>query len=200
MKWLIVTILLVFMNVSVVWSANTQDALQLAENTSKQMLSALNQNRAQLQQEPQRIYELVENILLPHFDFETMARWVLGKYWRQASPEQQQQFTQEFRTLLVKTYAKALLEYSNEAINFLPLPATQADETTVRSEVQPRSGPPIPINYSMHVRGDTWKVFDVVIDGISLVTNYRSSLGGQIRSEGIDSVIKQLGERNSQGG
>jgi len=200
MKRLIVAILIVFMNVSAVWSANTQDALQLAENTSKQMLSALNQNRAQLQQEPHRIYELVESILLPHFDFETMARWVLGKYWRQASPEQQQQFTQEFRTLLVKTYAKALLEYSNEAINFLPLPAAQADETTVRSEVQPRSGPPIPINYSMHVRGDAWKVFDVVIDGISLVTNYRSSLGGQIRNEGIDSVIKQLGERNNQGG
>lgn len=199
MKRLVVACLIMLMSAGFAWSASTQDALKMAEQTSSQMLEALNQNRAQLQQEPHRIYGLVENILLPHFDFETMARWVLGKYWRQADPAQQQQFTQEFRTLLVQTYAKALLEYSNEVIRFLPLQAAQADDVSIRSEVQPKSGPAIPINYSMHVRGGEWKVYDVVIDGVSLITNYRNSLGGQVRTEGIAGVIQKLRERNSQG-
>ena len=188
MKRLVVACLIMLMSAGFAWSASTQDALKMAEQTSSQMLEALNQNRAQLQQEPHRIYGLVENILLPHFDFETMARWVLGKYWRQADPAQQQQFTQEFRTLLVQTYAKALLEYSNEVIRFLPVQAAQADDVSIRSEVQPKSGPAIPINYSMHVRGGEWKVYDVVIDGVSLITNYRNSLGGQVRTEGIAAV------------
>jgi len=199
MKRLVGAFLALFLMFSAAWGANTQDALQLAQETSSKMIAALQQNREQLQQEPQQIYGLVENILLPHFDFQTIARWVMGKYWRQASEEQRQRFTQEFRTLLVNTYANALLEYSNEVIYFYPQSSATADEATVRSEVRLKSGPAIPINYSMHVRGDAWKVYDVVIDGISLVTNYRSTLGGQIRDEGIDGVIQKLKQRNSRG-
>jgi phospholipid transport system substrate-binding protein len=181
------------------WSGDTQDALQLAEQTSAKMIAELQGNRERLQQEPQQVYKLVEDILLPHFDFQAMARWVMGKYWRQADENQQQRFTQEFRTLLINTYANALLEYSNEAIHFYPLQSAQADETTVRSEIRLTSGSAIPINYSMHVRDNDWKVYDVVIDGVSLVTNYRSTLGGQIRDEGIDAVIQKISERNGRG-
>ena len=198
-QWLAVLLISV-LGFGQTWGADTQSALQLVQATSDKMIQALSQNREQLQREPGRIYGLVENIVLPHFDFETMSRWVLGKYWRQASEDQQLRFTQEFRTLLVRTYATALLEYSNEEIQFLPLNApAEADEVAVRTEIKPKSGPSIPINYSLHVRGNSWKVFDVVIEGVSLVANYRGSIGDQVRKEGIDAVIQKLSERNNQG-
>ena len=200
MKQLAAIFLASILAISQAWSADTQLALQLAQDTSDKMLQALSQKREQLQQDPSQIYDLVEGIVLPHFDFETIARWVLGKHWRQASQDQQQRFTQEFRTLLVRTYAKALLEYSNEEVRFLPLNApAEADEVTVRSEIKPKSGPSIPINYSLHARDGVWKVFDVVIEGVSLVANYRGTIGDQVRKEGIDAVIQKLSERNSQG-
>lgn len=182
------------------WSADASAALQLAQTTSERMLSALRENHDLLQREPTRIYGLVDKIVLPHFDFITMARWVLGKNWKQASAEQRTRFTEEFRTLLVRTYAKALLEYSDEKIHFLPVQASAADEVTVRSEIQPKSGPAIPVDYSMHEQEGGWKVYDVAIDGVSLVANYRGSIGDQVRKQGIESVINQLSERNTQEG
>lgn len=178
-------------------AANTQQALELAQSTSEQMIQALSQKREQLQQQPGQIYGLVENIVLPHFDFEAMSRWVLGKYWRQASAQQQQEFTEAFRNLLVNTYASALLEYSNEKIEFLPINApADADEVTIRSEIKPKSGPAIPVNYSLHTRNGSWKVYDVVIEGASMIASYRGSIGDQVRREGIDAVIQKLRARN----
>lgn len=172
-------------------------ALELIQDTAERMLVELREHRSELESDPGLIYDLVSEIVLPHFDFETIARWVMGRYWRQATPEQRQQFTEEFRTLLVRTYARALLEYSGETLSYAPLQAaTDADDVTVRSAVQRASGPDIPINYRLHYRDDAWKVYDVNVDGVSLVTNYRSSLGSQIGREGLDAVIDQLSERN----
>lgn len=175
-------------------------ALELVQDTADRMLVELREHRTELENDPGRIYDLVSEIVLPHFDFETIARWVMGRYWREATPEQRQRFTEEFRTLLVRTYARALLEYSGEILNYAPLQAAaDADDVTVRSEVQRSSGPSIPINYRLHYRDDAWKVYDVNVDGVSLVTNYRSSLGSQINREGLDAVIDQLSERNRGG-
>lgn len=181
--------------------ANDPDrALELVQDTADRMLVELREHRTELEDDPGRIYDLVSEIVLPHFDFETIARWVMGRYWREATPEQRQRFTEEFRTLLVRTYARALLEYSGEILNYAPLQAAaDADDVTVRSEVQRSSGPSIPINYRLHYRDDAWKVYDVNVDGVSLVTNYRSSLGSQINREGLDAVIDQLSERNRGG-
>ncbi len=181
--------------------ANDPDrALELVQDTAGRMLVELREHRTELEDDPGRIYDLVSEIVLPHFDFETIARWVMGRYWREATPEQRQRFTEEFRTLLVRTYARALLEYSGEILNYAPLQAAaDADDVTVRSEVQRSSGPSIPINYRLHYRDDAWKVYDVNVDGVSLVTNYRSSLGSQINREGLDAVIGQLSERNRGG-
>lgn len=172
----------------------------LVKRTSDRMINALQQNRAELQQNPNRIYDLVNEIVLPNFDFTVMSRWVLGRYWRQATPQQRQRFTDEFRTLMVRTYSQALLEYSNEKIEFLPAPALPADATdaTVRSEFHPRNGAPIPVNYSLHQMGSGWKIYDVTVDGVSLVTNYRSTFADQIRNDGMDAVIASLTQRNKQ--
>lgn len=166
--------------------------LALAQNTSEQMLQALNANRASLERDSSKIYDLVQEILLPHFDFKTMSQWVLGKYWRQASPAQREQFIDDFRTLLVNTYSKALLEYSNEKIEFLPLASAQGDDVTVRSEVHVRGSQPIPINYSMHRKQGSWKIYDVTVEGVSLVTNYRGTIGTLVRNEGMDRMLQKL--------
>lgn len=172
-----------------------QDVVQ---DTSTRMLDALRKNRAMIDREPGRLYDLVDQIVLPNFDFELMSRWVLGRAWQQATPEQRRRFTEEFRTLLVRTYAKALLEYSDEEIRVLPQPAmADGNETTVRTEVKPKTGQPIPINYSMHLGNDVWRVYDVTVEGVSLVTNYRSTFASQIRNNGLDALIADLRQRNS---
>ncbi len=173
----------------------------IVRETSDRMLAVLKVERAVIKAEPDRLYGLIDDIVLPHFDFERMARWVLGKHWRKATQAQQQKFVDEFRTLLVRTYGTALLEYTNEKINFLPLRMTEGSEdVTVRTEVVKSGGVPIPISYSMFHRVDGWKVYDVAIDGISLVSNYRSSFSAEIREQGMDKLIQRLVERNAKGG
>ena len=170
-------------------------------DTSQKMLAALKKDKDLLKQNPQRIYELVSEIVLPHFDFTTMSKWVLGKNWRTLNPEQQQRFTNEFRTLLVRTYAVSLSEYQDQKLNYLPLKAApSADDVTVRTEVLRGGGPAIPINYSMHLTANGWKVYDVVIDGVSLVINYRTSFATQIRTGGVDKLIEDLVARNQRPG
>lgn len=182
---------------TVVWAAG-QAPQEIVKDTSAQMLDALRKNRATLDQNPSRLYGLVNQIVLPHFDFELMSRWVLGKAWQQASPEQRHRFTEAFRVLLIRTYAKALLEYSDDEIRVLsPSAKVEGDDATVRTEVNPKTGQPIPINYSMHLGGDVWKVYDVTVGGVSLVTNYRSAFASQVRNQGLDAVIADLQQRNS---
>ncbi len=170
-------------------------------DTSQKMLAALKKDKDLLKQNPQRIYDLVSEIVLPHFDFTTMSKWVLGKNWRTLNPDQQQRFTNEFRTLLVRTYAVSLSEYQDQKLNYLPLQAAPgADDVSVRTEVLRGGGPAIPINYSMHLTDNGWKVYDVVIDGVSLVVNYRTSFATQIRQGGVDKLIDQLVARNQRPG
>jgi phospholipid transport system substrate-binding protein len=181
--------------------AAVQSPQALIEDTSNKMITALRENKAELQADNSKLYGLVQEIVLPHFDFDLMSRWVLGKYWRQATPEQRRQFVDEFRTLLVRSYAGALLEYSNEDITFPPSPdvAEDAEKVTVRSVVGSGGQDSIPINYSLRRRDGAWKVYDVKVDGISLVINYRSTFANQIRDDGIDAVISDLEQRNAKG-
>jgi phospholipid transport system substrate-binding protein len=200
MKKAIASGLLLLMLVSGALWAAVKPAQEVVQDTSAQMLSALRQNYTALKQDSSQIYGLVDQIVLPNFDFELMSRWVLGRAWQQATPEQRRRFTDEFRTLLVRTYAKALLEYANEEVRVLPQPgATGGSETTVKTEVRLKAGQPIQINYSMHLGNNVWKVYDVTVDGVSLVTNYRGTFASQIRDSGIDAVIADLRQRNGAG-
>ena len=189
-------LLLLMLVSSSLWAA-AKPPQEVIQDTSARMLTALRQNYAALKQDSSQIYGLVDQIVLPNFDFELMSRWVLGRAWQQATPEQRRRFTEEFRTLLVRTYAKALLEYANEEVRVLPQPgATDGSEATVKTEVRLKAGQPIQINYSMHLGKDAWKVYDVTVDGVSLVTNYRGTFATQIRNSGIDAVIADLQQRN----
>jgi phospholipid transport system substrate-binding protein len=144
-----------------------------------------------------KIVELAEQKVLPHFDFERMTRLAVGRNWAQASPEQKAALVKEFRTLLVRTYSSSLAQYRDQAIDVKPLrTAGQDKDVTVKTAVVQKGGPPIPIDYSMEKVDADWKVYDVTIDGASLVTTYRGTFNDQIARGGIDALVKLLQERN----
>jgi phospholipid transport system substrate-binding protein len=176
-------------------------ARQLVMETTQQVLERLRSERQKLQADNQRLYPLVEELILPHFDFQRMSIWVLGKNWRQATPAQQQTFTREFQTLLVRTYATALLEYTDQKVEFLPFHAAEDDRrVTVRTAIRQSGGVAIPLNYSMYRnRAGEWKVYDISVDGVSLVTNYRSSFAAEISQGGIDKLLQKLVSMNGKG-
>lgn len=172
----------------------------IVKDASDRMMKAIKDNRAKLDENPDEIYGLVEQILMPNFDFDKMSKLALGKNWRDASKSQQERFTEEFRLLLIRTYSTAMLEYTDEEIRFLPF----RDDLTKRKaqvdmEIIQHGGPAIPMTLSMYENdAKEWKVYDVKIDGISLVTNYRSTFTTQIRNEGMDKLIDSLASRNEK--
>jgi len=144
-----------------------------------------------------RIREVMESKLAPNFDFTRMTALAMGRNWRAATPEQQQRLTDEFRTLLVRTYSSALAKYRDEVIEYKPLRANPADtDVTVRTAVLKPGGAPIQIDYSMGKTAAGWKADDVIVGGVSLVTNYRDEFNEQIKSGGIDGLIKTLADKN----
>ncbi len=172
---------------------------EIVRQTSDQMLAELIDRKQELQASPGKIYDLVEHIVLPRFDFQRMSQLVLGKYWPRANDGEKEAFVKAFRQLLVRTYATALLNYSGQEIVYLPShQGADSSEATVNTQVQASGALPIPIDYRLHLNGEEWKVFDVSIDGISLVSNYRSSFASQIRRHNLSGLIEKLEQRNEQ--
>jgi len=147
-----------------------------------------------------RIREVMESKLAPNFDFERMTALAMGRNWRDATPEQQKRLTVEFKTLLVQTYSGALTQYRDQTIDYKPLRADpNAADVLVRTEVIRQGQPPVQIDYGMEKNDDAWKAYDVVVGGVSLVTNYRDEFTEQVRAGGIDGLIKTLATKNSGG-
>jgi phospholipid transport system substrate-binding protein len=197
---LLLTALLSFNAASVVADETMPAPQALVKQASDDMLKALKDNETELETNPDKIYELVESILMPHFDFEKMSKLALGKNWRAANDEQRVRFIEEFRLLLIRTYSTAMLEYTDEEIRFLPFrDDLSRKRVTVPMEVLQAAGPSIPMALSLYQnKEDAWKVYDVKIDGISLVTNYRSSFANEIRNGGMEQLINNLAERNAK--
>ena len=144
-----------------------------------------------------KLLDLVEEKVLPHFDFTRMTRLALGRNWAQATDAQKEALTKEFRTLLVRTYSTSLSQYRNQTIDVKPAKVMAQDkDTVVRTVVNQPGGQPIPIDYGMERTDKGWKVYDVIVDGVSLVTTYRSSFNDQIQKAGVDGLVKTLADRN----
>jgi len=189
-----------FFLATVTVQAASQDADEVVRTTSQQVLKKLDAEKAELEQNPGRIYELINKLVVPNFDFASMSRWVLGRdNWESASEKQRQAFINEFRTLLVRTYAKALLEYSDEEIKYYPARGNPGSNlVVVKTEVKQPSGATIPIHYRMYLKDGEWKVVDVAVDGVSLVSTYRGSFTSEIRKNGLDALIARIEERNKK--
>ena len=163
------------------------------------MLAVLASEREQMQQDPTLVFGLVNDILASKVDFQRVSGLVLGKYWRRASPAQRQRFAEEFRRLLIRTYATAFNQFQSWEINYLPARAADsATDAVVRTEVLRPDGPPVAVDYRMHLKDGQWLVYDVTIEGISLVTNYRSTFAKEVRMGGMDGLIQRIADMNDQ--
>jgi phospholipid transport system substrate-binding protein len=170
----------------------------LVKRTTDEVLAIIKSDKGVQSGNTAKVVELAEEKVLPHFDFARMTRLAVGRSWSKATPAQQEALTREFRTLLVRTYSNSLSQYRNQKIEVKPLKASAGDkDVTVKTAVIQQGGPPIPIDYAMEKGEGGWKVYDVVIDGASLVTTYRGSFSDQIQKGGIDGLVKTLQERNS---
>ena len=144
-----------------------------------------------------KLIQLIDAKVLPHFNFAAMTALAMGQSWNKASPEQKKRLTEEFRTLLVRTYASALAAYSEQKFDFRPLRAKPNDtDVTVQVRVLQSGAQPVPIDYSMEKTAAGWKVYDVMVGGVSLVANYRTEFNNTVRSDGIDGLIKTLATKN----
>jgi phospholipid transport system substrate-binding protein len=169
----------------------------LARTTTQEVLSILKQDKENLSDNPAKVYQLVEAKILPNFDFNRMTQLAVGKHWPRATAQQKQALVTQFRNLLVRTYSSSLLEFSNQAVEFKPMTIKPDDtDVTVHSEIRQPGGQPIPIDYSMYKTAFGWKVYDVAIDSVSLVTNYRASFSSTIRQSGIDGLIATLAAKS----
>ena len=187
-----------FLSQPVLADKNDHPALLLVKDTTNLIRKKVKEDDSIIKSNPEHLYDLVNEIVLPHFDFQKMSSWVLGKNWRNASAAQKKKFTSEFSRLLVRTYSRAIYDNIDQQIVFLPIRGKpDADKVTIRTEVPQQAGFPIPIDYKMRKKNNEWKVFDVVIDAISLVANYRTTFNQEIKKSGIDSLIASLADRNS---
>lgn len=207
--WLFSAFLMVTLSViATAWSPMVQaeptagdieSPVALLERTTAQVIKILQDDRELLQQEPERVYEIIDDYILPKLDEVTMARLAMGKNWRNATRQQKREFVKEFRTLLIRTYSKLLVEFKDQEIKYFPLTVpADSNRITVRAEVIQPGGPPIPMAYRMRIKDNTWKVYDIKIDGISLVSSYRGTFTHKIRQSGIDGLIVYLRNKNSK--
>ncbi len=177
-----------------------KQAQALVKDVTDRMLEVLDKHAAAGQIDVEQVKDELDDIVLPHLDFVTMTKLAVGHYWRQASDEQKRTLVTEFQNLLVRTYTTSLDEYQDEKLEFLPLrPSPHDDRVTVRSRVLRPDGPPIAVNYGMRHDDGEWKVYDIVVEDISLVTTYQSQFSSTVQRDGIAGLIKELKRKNEQG-
>lgn len=173
---------------------------ELIETTARKLLEALDADREKAKQDPARVRELVDQILLPHFDTDYSARLVLGKNWRDATPEQRKRFIDAFYQSLLRNYGSSLAQFTADRMKVLPFRGDLGSgQAVVRTEVVRSSGQSVPVNYTLRATPQGWKAWDVTIEGISYVRNFRNDVGTEIEQKGLMAVIERL-EKENQGG
>lgn len=189
------TLLFIASMVPVSFAETAPDAL--VKQTADEVLSIIKNDKEIQAGNQKKLFALAEEKILPNFDFDRVCKMVLGKNWRAASDEQQSSFKKEFRSLLLRTYASALSKYRDQIIEYKPFRAEpDANNVSVKTQIIQQGGQPISVDYSLVKTESSWKVYDIVIESVSLVTNYRSQFSNEIRQNGLDSLIKKLAEKN----
>jgi len=172
---------------------------EMVRKTTTEILAAIKTDKDLQAGDTKKIEKLADEKILPYFNFAHMTQLAVGRSWRDANDAQKKSLTDEFRRLLVRTYSKSLTDFRNQTIDVKPLKVAAADaEVTVKTLINQPGGQAIPIDYSMEKTSGGWKVYDVVIDGVSLVTNYRGSFSTEVNQGGIDGLIKSLADRNNK--
>lgn len=198
MKWLFALMSAMFLSAG---AMATEQPDQLVKSVTDEVLTIVRNDKEIQSGNARKAVALVEAKVLPHFNFLRMTQLAVGREWRNISPEQQKTLSEEFKTLLVRTYSKALTEYRDQAIEYKPFSLKPGEtEVKVRTLVrQQNSAKPIELDYSLEQNAGTWKVYDIEVAGVSLVTNYRDSFASEIRNNGVDGLIKVLQSKNNSG-
>lgn len=171
---------------------------QLIRNTVDEVIAIIKKDKDIQAGDPKKIVALVDEKVLPHFDFTRMTRLAVGKYWRAATPQQRDVLVTEFRNLLVRTYTKVFTVYRNQTVDIKPFRMAAGDtEVTVKTVINKPGSEPVPVDYEMEKIGDDWKVFDISIEGVSMVMSYRGTFASEVESGGIDGLIKTLTAKNA---
>jgi phospholipid transport system substrate-binding protein len=173
--------------------AKAEDPSKLVESVANSMLKDLDADRAAYRKDPSKVSALVEKHLLPVFDTQYSARLVLGRHWRDATPEQRDRFVNAFYQSLLRNYGSALAEFTSDKLKVYPSQIDpKAESATVRTEVKRSNGQKVPVNYTLHKTADGWKAWDVTIEGISYVKSFREDFGAEIDQKGLDAVIERI--------
>jgi phospholipid transport system substrate-binding protein len=171
----------------------------LVKRVAEDTLSAIRADKDLQAGNPAKVKQLIESKLVPHFDTTRMTALAMGRNWRSATPEQQKQLTEQFQSLLIRTYSNALTNYRDNKMNYKPLRMNPGDtDVVVRTEVTQPGQAPVQIDYSMEKTPGGWKAYDVVVAGVSLVTNYRDEFNDMVKNSGIDGLIKALAAKNKE--
>jgi phospholipid transport system substrate-binding protein len=173
---------------------------ELIETTARKLLEALDADRALAKRDPARVRKLVDEILLPHFDTDYSARLVLGKHWRTATEEQRKRFISAFYQSLLRNYGSALAEFTADRMQVLPFRGDlSSGQASVRTQVKRSNGTIVPVNYTLRATPEGWKAWDVTIEGISYVRNFRNDVGAEIDQTGLSALIDRLEKENQSG-
>lgn len=175
-------------------TADTRTPDQVVRETADALAASIEGRQQQLEANPPELYKLVDEIFLPVFDTDYAGRLVLGKHWRTATPAQRQEFIDTFYDFLLRSYSRYVLRFEKDKVRFLPGPTAAADpkRAVVKTEMQLEDGTKLPVHYSLHQTKDGWRAYDVRIEGISYVQNYRNQFSAEIGAKGIDAVIARL--------
>src|SRR5438477_3654533 len=171
---------------------------QLVQKITDEVLAAIKSDKQLAAGDKQKALKLAEEKVLPYIDFEEATRLAVGRTWAQASPEQKKRLVSEFRNMLVRTYSNAIEAYQGQTLKVLPSRGKQdPQDTTVRTQFIRAGGQPLPIDFHMRQAEKTWKVYDIVVEGVSLVMTYRSEFDAVVKQEGVDGLIKRLAQKNT---
>lgn len=171
---------------------------QLVQKITDEVLAAVKGDKELASGDRQKAIKLAEEKVLPYIDFQQATRLAVGRAWNQASPEQKKQLVTEFRNMLVRTYSNAIGAYQGQTLKVLPARGKQdPEDTTVRTQFVRPGGQPLPIDFAMRKTGEGWKVYDITVEGVSLVLTYRSEFDAVVKQEGIDGLIKRLATKNT---
>lgn len=173
----------------------------ILENATQSMLSSLKANKQTLKQNPNVIYKLVDDVLVPHVDSEYMAKWVIGKqYWTSANADQQRRFITEFKRMVVRSYASSLLAFSDQTVTYFPVKESLEGKSKVQvsSVIRQPNGESINVAYRLLRTSNGWKVYDIVIEGVSLLQGFKSQFADDLRAAGLEQLINKLHAHNSK--
>ncbi|HMY07690.1 MAG TPA: ABC transporter substrate-binding protein [Accumulibacter sp.] len=171
----------------------------LVKQVTEDVLTIVRQDKDIQSGNTRKAMELVESKVLPYFNFQRMTSLAVGREWNKASADQKKRLADEFKTLLVRTYSNALTSYKNQTVAYKPTRLQASDnDVLVKTEIIQPGSKPVQLDYALEKQGETWKVYDVIVAGVSLVTNYRETFSQEARNSGIDGLIQMLVNRNKQ--